>query len=84
MMNKVLAEIEIPVAQKVIEVFLPPHLTGFEVLPLVIKIASELTDDIFMASDETTLFRKDDGSILDLNMPVWKLDIKNGDRLVLI
>ena len=83
-MNKVLIEIEIPVAQKAVEVFLPCHLTGFEALPLVIRIATELTDGIFIASEETVLCRKEDGSILDLNMAVWKLDIKNGDKLVLI
>ena len=83
-MSKVLAEVEVPIAQRVFEMFLPVNLTGFEALPLIIKLAGDLTYGMFMAGNETVLCRKEDGSILDLNMPIWKLGIKNGDKLVLI
>ena len=82
-MNRVLTEINIPVAQKVFEVFLPLHLTGFELLPLMVRIAIDLTDGIFMANEGTTICRKEDGSILDLNMPLCKLGLRNGDKLIL-
>ena len=83
-MNKILVEINVPIAQKTFEIFLPAQMLGFDALPLIIKSAEILTDGIFMASEETILSRKDDGSILDLNLPVWRLDIKNGDKLILI
>ena len=83
-MSKVLVEIDIPIAQKVFEVFLPLHLTGFELLPLIIRTAEDLTDGIFSASEETTLSRKEDGSLLNLNLPVWRLEVKNGEKFVLI
>ena len=83
-MSKRLAIIEVPVAQKTFEAFLPLHLTGFEVLGLLTRIAGDLTDGIFVPGDDAALCRKDDGAMLDLSMPIWKLDIKNGDKLVLI
>jgi len=83
-MNKIMVDIEVPIAQRVFEVLLPAHLCGFEILSLVIKLVVELTDGIFMESDETILCGKEDGSILDLNVPIWMSGIKNGDRLVLI
>jgi len=83
-MNKLNVEIEIPVAQKTIEVFLPVHLSGYEAAELIKKLAVSLTNNIFMSDGETVLFKKDDGIILDLNMPIWMLNIKNGDKLVII
>ena len=83
-MNKIMVEIQVPVAQKSFELFLPIHLRGFEALKLITKLAATLTGGLFTASNETILERKEDGSILDLNLPIWKLQIKNGDKLVLI
>ena len=83
-MDRVLVEISVPVAQKVFEAFLPTHLTGFEALPLIIRTAEDLTGGLFAACSETTLSRKEDGGIIDLNLPVCRLSIKNGDKLVLV
>ena len=83
-MNKLLVEIFVPIAGKSFEVFLPLHLSGYEAMQLIIKIAADLTDGLFVASEETTLCRKEDGSILNLNQPIWKLELKNGDGLTLI
>ena len=83
-MNKTIVEIVIPVAQKTFEAFLPMHLSGFEALALIAKIAEETTDHLFIADDETTLCREEDGSILDLSLPLWRQGLKNGDKLLLI
>ncbi|MDR0852349.1 MAG: EsaB/YukD family protein [Clostridiales Family XIII bacterium] len=83
-MNKILIEIEIPVAQKSFEVFLPLHLTGYEVLGLIVKIATELTDRLFVADDGVALCRKEDGAILNLNQPLWKLGLINSEKLILV
>ena len=83
-MDKILVEIFVPVAGKSFEIFLPLHLLGHEVIHLVIKIASDLTDGLFVASQETAICRKEDGAILNLNQTVWKLKLKNGDKLALI
>ena len=82
-MNKVFTEIEVPAAQKVFEVFLPQHLTGFEVLPLLRKMAEGISDSSVIIGNEPLLCKKDDGSVYDLTLPIWKLGIKNGDILVL-
>ena len=83
-MNKFLIEIFVPIAGKSFEVFLPPHLYGYEAMQLIIKIAIDLTGGLFVASEQTALCRKEDGSILNLNQPVWKLELKNSDELTLI
>ena len=83
-MNKILVEIMVPAAQKCFEAFLPVHLSGDEALQLIIKIAVDLTGGLFVANEETAVCRKEDGSILNLNLSVRELEIKNGDKLVLI
>ena len=83
-MNRILVEIFVPIAGKSFETFLPLHLFGYETIQLIIKIAADLSGGLFVASEETALCRKEDGSILNLNQTVWKLELKNGDKLLLI
>lgn len=83
-MNKIIVEIFVPIAERSFEAFLPSHLAGYEALQLVIKIAADLTGGLFVANDETALCRMEDGSVLSLNQPVWKMGLQNGDKLSLI
>lgn len=83
-MNRILVEIYVPIAGRSFEVFLPIHLAGYEALRLIIKIAADLTDGLFVSSEETALCRKEDGSILNLNQAIWMLGLQNGNKLTLI
>lgn len=83
-MNKIRVEIHIPVAQKVLEVFLPLHLRMGEIIRLVSKMAIDMTGGLFNQSEETVLCNKEDGSILDMNASVLEAGLKNGTKLVLI
>ena len=84
MTDKLLVEVSVPVAQKTFEILLPKHLLGFEALQLIKRAVTDLTDGLFVQSEETTLCEKETGSILDLNLPIWKLGQENGSKLVLI
>lgn len=83
-MDKVLVEVFVPVLDCSFDMFLPLHLSICEVLTLLKKAISDLSDHCFVADDDTVLCRRDDGKILDINMSVYELNICNGSKLMLI
>ncbi|MDR3310790.1 MAG: EsaB/YukD family protein [Oscillospiraceae bacterium] len=83
-MNKILVEVYVPIAQRTIEIRLPVHLALSEALRLIAKLARELTDGEFTPNGETTLCRRDDGSVIRAGGTVYGAGIRNGSRLLLI
>ena len=83
-MNKVLVEIYVPVEQKAYDFFLPLHLPLYEALRMVVKIVTEVSGGLFTANGETTLCGRVDGSILNINLTVHELGLKNGSKLMLV
>lgn len=83
-MNKILVEVHVPVAGKSFDMFIPTHLMLHEAMLLIKKIAMEMSDGLFVASSETTLCNRSDGSILNINLSVYELGLKNGSKLMLI
>ena len=55
-----------------------------EVLELVERAVTELSDGRFIASEDTTFCYRDDGFIVDINKSVCELGIHNGSQLMLI
>ena len=56
----------------------------FEVLELIKKSVTELSNGRFKADENTAICNKTDGTILNINLSVLELGIKNGSRLMLI
>lgn len=83
-MDKVLVELYIPAIGETIEAFVPLQAKGYEVLTLLGRAVSELSNGRFLATDQSTLCRREDGMILNINLSVYELDIRNGSRLMLI
>lgn len=82
-MNKITVEIYIPVLNTAMDMFIPTHLLLKDVLEMIKKIVFESSDGRFIPDPATTLCRKD-GAILDINLSVSELNIRNGSKLLLI
>lgn len=83
-MEKVLVEIFVPVLDRSFDVFIPLQSRMYEVLELIKKAISEMSDGRFIANQNTTICHREDGSILNINLSVYELEIRNGSKLMLI
>lgn len=83
-MEKVLVEIFVPVLDRSFDVFIPLQSPMYEVLELIKKAVSEMSDGRFIANQNTTICHREDGSILNINLSVYELEIRNGSKLMLI
>jgi len=83
-MDKVLVEIYVPVLDKAYDVFIPLSSPMYEVLELVKKAIRELSDGRFWTDENTILCSREDGVIVNINLTVYELEIKNGTKLMLI
>jgi len=83
-MEKVLVEIFVPVLDRSFDVFIPLQSPMYKVLELIKKAISEMSDGRFIANQNTTICHREDGSILNINLSVYELEIRNGSKLMLI
>jgi len=83
-MNKVLINVYIPILNKSYDIFIPTQSQLFEVIELIKRAVSELSEGQFVPSRDTVLARKATGEILDINSTVFELAIGNGTKLMLI
>lgn len=83
-MNKVLVEVFVPVINTSYDVFIPGASQMSEVLELLKRAVSDLSNGRFIATDETTVCYRENGAIININMSVYELGIHNGSKLMLI
>ncbi len=83
-MDKVLVEVYVPVLEKSYDFFIPLQSQMSEVLELIKKGITELTDGDYVSNENTFLCHRDSGAIININKSVFELGIKNGSRLMLI
>ena len=76
-MDKVLIDIFLPAINRSFEVYIPLDSKFYEITPLVSKMLSELSNGLFISGDDSILYERKTGNIL-------KLNIKNGDNLMLL
>ena len=55
-----------------------------QVQTLLKKAAADMSDGRFVPNEQTTLCRREDGMILNINLSVYELGIRNGSQLMLI
>ena len=82
--NKALVEIFIPATGSTFDAFIPLESKVGEVLTLLSNALTDLSTGRFIATSSTVLCDANTGTILDINMTVADLGIKNGSRLMLI
>lgn len=83
-MDKALVEIFVPALNLTFDVFIPLLSPMYEVLELLKKAVTEMSDGLFIAADSTAICHRSDGTILNINLSVYELEIKNGSKLMLI
>lgn len=83
-MDKVLVEIYVPTLKESFDIFLPLCAPMYEVLELIKRAVKELSDGRFHADENTAICHREDGSILNINLSVYELGIRNGSKLMLI
>ncbi|MBR5949276.1 MAG: methyltransferase [Clostridia bacterium] len=83
-MNKVLVEVFVPALGRSFDIFVPLQSPMFEVLELIKKAVSDLSDGLFVPNQNTAICNRYDGTILNINLSVYELDIRNGSKLMLI
>lgn len=83
-MDKVLIDIFLPAINRSFEVYIPLDSRFYEITPLVSKMLSELSNGLFISGDDSILYERKTGNILNINMSARQLNIKNGDNLMLL
>ena len=83
-MDKILVRIYVPALERSFDMLFPALSQMREVLELVERAVTALSDGRFIASEDTTFCYRDDGYIVDINKSVCELGIQNGSQLMLI
>jgi len=83
-MDKVLVEVFVPALGQSFDVFIPLQSPMSQVLELLKKAVTELSDGRFRADESTILCNRADGAIININLSVYELQIQNGSKLMLI
>lgn len=83
-MDKILIEVYAPILGRSFDIFIPQESQMFEVLDLVKKAIADMSDGLFAANESTALCNRNDGTILNINLPVYELGLHNGSKLILI
>lgn len=83
-MEKVIVEVFVPVLGRSFDMFIPLQAPMHEILELMIKAVTEMSDGRFIPNETTALSRREDGTIFNINLSAFELGIRNGSRLMLI
>lgn len=83
-MDKILVEVYVPVAGMSYDVFIPRQSMFYEVQELIEKSVREWVADVFIIWEDTALCFRDTGEIVNINVSVEELGLKNGSKLMLI
>lgn len=83
-MDKVLVEVYVPVLDRSFDIFIPLSSPMFEVLELIKKAVKEMSDGRFIANENTAICHRENGTIININLSVYELEIRNGSKLMLI
>ncbi len=83
-MEKVLVEVFVPVIGTAYDVFIPLKSSMSEVAQLLKKAVTDLSNGHFVATEETSVCYRENGTIININMTVYELGIRNGTKLMLI
>lgn len=82
-MNKILVEFGIPVLGISFDAFVPAHISAYEMLEMIKRAVNEMMDSGLILDESTSLCRSD-GKILNVNLSVYELGVRNGSKLMLI
>ena len=83
-MKKLTLEIYLPAAQRAFDVQVPANAPQSQGLELAGRAISRLSGGVYEADPACVLCDRGSGAILNINMTVWELELRNGSKLMLI
>lgn len=83
-MRKLIVEVYLPAAQRAFDLQIPSNARLSQVSELVGRTLTELSGGLYTADEASTLCDRETGEILNINMTVWELGLRNGSKLMLI
>ena len=83
-MDKVLVEVFVPVINTSYDIFIPLCSQVYEVLELIKKAVTKMSDGLFIANQTTAVCYRSSGEIININLSVYESGIRNGSKLMLI
>lgn len=84
MKNKVLVEVIVPEIEAVYDIYLPINKRIGNIIMLLNKTVSELTNGCFVGTNYTALYNKDTSVKYNPSSLVYDTDIRNGSSLILL
>lgn len=83
-MEKVLVSVHVPAVDESYDIFIPPESPMYEVQELIKRAVGVLSHGQYIAGKTSILCFGNSGGIININLSVWELGIRNGSRLILI
>lgn len=83
-MGRILIEVYVPALGTAYDVFIPVQAYMYEVLELLKKAVTDLSDGRFAADGGTAVCYRENGAIININLSVSRLGLHDGSRLMLI
>lgn len=84
MKNKVLVELIVPETESVYNIYLPINKRIGNIIILLNKTVSDLTNGCFVGSNYTSLYNKDTNVKYNPSDLLYNTDIRNGTSLILL
>ena len=82
--NKVCVDLIVPSIEERYNVFIPVNKKTLEIIFLLNKAISDMTDGSFAASDKLSLINADDGTVYDVDKTFLENNILNGAKIILL
>ena len=82
--NKVCVDLIVPSIEERYNVFIPINKKTIEIIFLLNKAISDITDGAFAPSDKLSLINAEDGTIYDVDSTFLENKILNGTKIILI
>lgn len=83
-MERILVEVYVPVTGKSYDIFIPLEERMSNVLEMIKKAVADLSENTFKPDEYTAICYRREGTIVNINMSVYELGLKNGSQLMLI
>ncbi|MCD7819603.1 MAG: EsaB/YukD family protein [Lachnospiraceae bacterium] len=83
-MDKILICLEVPSISQSYEIYVPDFLAVKELIPLLVKAVSELSENRYVSSGCEFLCAKEPDFLLDEDAALSHYEIGNGDHLLLM
>ena len=83
-MSRMTLEIYLPAAERTFDVQVPADARLGQVAELAAKALAGLSGGLYEPGEAPALCDRATGALLDIDMAVWELDLRNGSRLMLV